>query len=70
MQGLMQDYPLTVVGIFDRAEKLFPDKSVITSTATDIVSRSYAEWADRTRRLGTVLSTLGISADGRVGTFG
>ncbi|MDQ3715367.1 MAG: long-chain fatty acid--CoA ligase [Actinomycetota bacterium] len=70
MQGLMQDYPLTIVAIFDRAEKLFPDKSVITSTATGILERSYAEWADRTRRLGGVLNTLGISADGRVGTFG
>jgi fatty-acyl-CoA synthase len=30
---------------------------------------TYAEWADRTRRLGGVLDTLGISADGRVGTF-
>ncbi len=70
MQGLMQDYPLTIVRIFDRAEKLFPDKSVITATATGIVERTYAEWADRTRRLGTVLDTLGISADGRVATFG
>jgi len=70
MQGLMQDYPLTIVRIFDRGEKLFPDKSVITSTATGIVTRTYAEWADRTRRLGSVLQTLGISADGRVATFG
>ncbi len=70
MQGLMQDYPLTIVAIFDRAEKLFPDKSVITSTATGLVTRTYAEWAQRTRRLGAVLDTLGISADGRVATFG
>ncbi|MDQ4038247.1 MAG: long-chain fatty acid--CoA ligase [Actinomycetota bacterium] len=70
MQGLMQEYPLTIVRIFDRAEKLFADKSVITSTATGISSRAYGLWADRTRRLGGVLDTLGISADGRVGTFG
>ena len=31
---------------------------------------TYAEWAQRTRKLGGVLDTLGISADGRVGTFG
>ncbi|HEY3006102.1 MAG TPA: long-chain fatty acid--CoA ligase, partial [Kribbellaceae bacterium] len=30
---------------------------------------TYGEWAARTRRLGGVLDTLGISADGRVGTF-
>ena len=70
MQSLMQDYPLTIVRIFDRAEKLFPDKSVITSTANGIQSRTYGGWADRTRRLGGVLDTLGISADGRVATFG
>ncbi|MGI8723635.1 MAG: long-chain fatty acid--CoA ligase [Geodermatophilaceae bacterium] len=66
----MQDYPLTVVRIFDRAEQLFADKSVITSTAAGIQARTYGVWADRTRRLGGVLDTLGISADGRVGTFG
>ncbi|HKA04404.1 MAG TPA: long-chain fatty acid--CoA ligase, partial [Acidimicrobiales bacterium] len=31
---------------------------------------SYADWADRTRRLGGVLDAMGISADGRVATFG
>ena len=30
---------------------------------------TYAEWAERTRRLGGVLDTLGIAADGRVATF-
>ena len=30
---------------------------------------TYGEWAERTRRLGGVLDALGISADGRVGTF-
>ncbi len=70
MLGLMQDYPLTIVAIFDRAEKLFPDKSVVTSTGTGILERTYADWADRTRRLGGVLDTLGISSDGRVATFG
>ena len=30
---------------------------------------TYGEWAERTRRLAGVLDELGISADGRVGTF-
>src|SRR5205823_13433475 len=30
---------------------------------------SYAEWAARTRKLGGALDQLGVSADGRVGTF-
>ena len=70
MQGLMQDHPLTLVHFFDRAERLFADKQVITATAGGREVRTYGEWAERTRRLGGVLDTLGISADGRVATFG
>ncbi|MGK2874094.1 MAG: long-chain fatty acid--CoA ligase, partial [Nocardioides sp.] len=35
-----------------------------------ITRTTYQEWAERTRRLGGVLDTLGVSGDGRVGTFG
>ena len=69
MQGLMQDHPLTLPPILDRAEKLFGDKQVVTATVGGRVRISYAEWVDRTRRLGGVLDALGISPDGRVGTF-
>ena len=34
MQGLMQDHPLTLPHLFDRAEQLFPDKEIVTATAT------------------------------------
>lgn len=71
MKGLMQDGPLVLTHFFDRAEKLFPDKHVITATGAGGIEReSYGEWAERTRRLGGVLDDLGISADGRVATFG
>src|SRR5215212_2150562 len=70
MQGLMQDQPLTLPHFFRRAERLFPDKEVVTNSATGLERRTYGEWADRTRRLGGVLEDLGISDDGRVGTFG
>jgi fatty-acyl-CoA synthase len=69
MLGLMQDRPLVLTHFFDRAEMLFRDKEVVTATATGIDRVSYGRWADRTRRLGGVLDDLGISADGRVGTF-
>ncbi len=69
MQGLMQDRPLALPHLFDRAETLFPKKQIVTATATGIERRSYGEWADRTRRLGGALDALGISADGRVATF-
>ncbi len=70
MQGLMQDHPLTLVHFFDRAERLFADKHIVTATTTGSETRTYGEWAERTRKLGGVLDTLGISADGRVATFG
>ena len=69
MWGLMQDRPLTLTHFFDRAERLFPEKQITTNTASGVVRTDYGTWADRTRRLGGVLDQLGISDDGRVGTF-
>src|SRR5690242_8801486 len=69
MQGLMSSYPLTLTHVFNRAERLFSDKGVATVQAGGIARITYGEWADRTRRLGTVLDQLGVSTDGRVGTF-
>lgn len=67
----MQDAPLTLDVLFRRAEQLFPDKEIVTATAAGSRERTtYASWCDRTRRLAGVLDELGISADGRVATFG
>jgi fatty-acyl-CoA synthase len=69
MKALMQDVPLTITHLFDRAERYFGHKGIVTATATGREWRPYAEWAERTRRLGGVLDSLGISPDGRVATF-
>ncbi len=69
MQGLMQDFPLTLPHFFKRAETLFPEKEIVTASATGIERTNYGTWAERTRRLGGVLDDLGISSDGRVATF-
>ena len=69
MQGLMQDFQLTLPHYFDRAERIFPTKQIVTSLPTGKVRSSYGEWAERTRRLGGALDTLGVSGDGRVATF-
>jgi fatty-acyl-CoA synthase len=69
VQGLMQHYPLTLPPVFDRVEKLFGHKQVIWATATGRKRTTYAEWAERTRRLGGLLDQLGVPEDGRVGTF-
>jgi fatty-acyl-CoA synthase len=65
----MQDHPLAITHIFERAERLYGGKRIATATATGIERLTYAQWSDRTRRLGGVLDGLGVSADGRVGTF-
>jgi fatty-acyl-CoA synthase len=69
MQGLMQDVPLTITHLFDRAEQYFGHKEIVTATGAGVERTSYSDWAQRTRRLGGVLDSLGISADGRVATF-
>ncbi len=69
MQGTMQDRPLTLTHFFDRAERSFPNKHIVTGTVGGTERTTYGEWAERTRRLGGVLDDLGISADGRVATF-
>jgi fatty-acyl-CoA synthase len=65
----MQDFPLTLPHLFERAERLHADKEVVTATAAGPQRTNYGTWAERTRRLGGVLDALGVSADGRVGTF-
>jgi fatty-acyl-CoA synthase len=70
MRGLMQDTPLTVDAIFRHVEQHYGDGTIVTNNPGGITRATYAEWAQRTRKLGGVLDTLGISGDGRVGTFG
>ena len=65
----MQDIPLTITHLFDRAEQYFGHKEIVTATGAGVERTTYRDWAQRTRRLGGVLDTLGISADGRVATF-
>jgi fatty-acyl-CoA synthase len=69
MKGLMQDYPLAITHIFDRAERLHGEKEIVTATATGIERTSYKEWAERTRLLGGALDVLETSGDARIGTF-
>ena len=66
----MQETPLTLVQAFGRAERLFPDKAIVTATKGERERTTYGAWAERTRRLAGALDRLGVSEDGRVGTFG
>jgi fatty-acyl-CoA synthase len=69
MLGLMQDRPLALPHVFHRAEQYFGHKPLVTAEADGERTTTIAEWSERVRRLATVLNTLDVSADGRVGTF-
>jgi fatty-acyl-CoA synthase len=66
----MQDFPLTLPHLFERAERFHADKELVTATASGRERTTYGAWADRAHRLGGVLDALGVSPGGRVGTFG
>src|SRR5262245_64431324 len=66
---MMQDFPLTLPHLFERAERLFADKELVTVTGTGQDRTTYGAWAQRSRRLGGALDGLGVGADGRVATF-
>ena len=43
----MQDVPLTLPHLFERAERLFADKEVVTVTAAGRDRVTYGEWANQ-----------------------
>jgi fatty-acyl-CoA synthase len=55
--------------LFHRAETLWADKELISVAAGRVRRTTYGAWAERTRRLGSVLDRLGISDGGRVATL-
>jgi len=65
----MQDRPLALPHVFHRAEQYFGHKTIVTAGASGESTTTITEWAQRVRRLATVLDTLGISSDGRVASF-
>jgi fatty-acyl-CoA synthase len=69
MRGTMQDFPLTLVHLFERAERLSFDKEIVTQTGTGRERTTYGSWARRTRCLGGALDTLEVPEDARVATF-
>jgi fatty-acyl-CoA synthase len=69
MRGTMQDFPLTLVHLFERAEHLFSDKEIVTVTGSGRERTTYGAWAQRTRSLGGALDLLGVPDDARIATF-
>jgi fatty-acyl-CoA synthase len=66
----MQDHPLTIEAILRHGERMFGAKRLVTQRATDRERITVAELGARARQVAGVLETLGVSTDGRVGSFG
>src|SRR3954466_7859493 len=77
MDGLMMDRPLLIRDIAERAERLFPDREIVSRTHAGIERSSYGEVVARARRPASSLERprakrgrLGVKRGARVATFG
>src|SRR5437763_8474442 len=71
MDGLMMDdYPLLVRHIAERAETVHGDRALSARTQDGIERSTYREVVSRARRLASALRELGIGPGDRVATFG
>lgn len=70
MQGLMQDWPLTVDKILDHAKNWHPHREVVTrSVEGPIVRISYADLHARAKRVSSALQGWGVKTGDRIATL-
>jgi fatty-acyl-CoA synthase len=69
LEGLMQDFPLTLEHLRRRMRDCHPGSTVASLTDEGVVSASFGEVVERVDRLARVLDRLGVSRGERVGTF-
>ncbi|MGB8878756.1 MAG: long-chain fatty acid--CoA ligase [Solirubrobacteraceae bacterium] len=67
---MMDDYPLSLTALVERAEQLTPSRKVVSRRPDGTLHRStMGDCARRARRLAAALSQLGIEEGDRVGTL-
>jgi fatty-acyl-CoA synthase len=69
MNGLMQDYPLTVRHVLWRTERLFRRKEIVTRREDHLHRYHYDDMARRVHQLANVLTRLGVRPGDRVATL-
>ena len=71
MPHMMDDFPLLLSTLYDRAVRIFPDQEIVSVECDrSVVRTTYGEADERLRRLATAFETkLGIERGAAVGTF-
>ena len=70
LEGLMQDYQLTLPAILRRAETLYGYREIVTRKPDKSFHRyTYADFASRAKKLAVALQKLGVQSGDRVGTL-
>ncbi len=69
MQGMMQDYPLTLQHVLWRIEKLFGRKGIVTKRENGVHRYTYGDLAPRVHKLAHALRRLGVEPGDRVATL-
>src|SRR5215210_1637210 len=70
MQGLTQDYQLTLPAIMRRAEQLYGEREIVTRRPDKSFHRyAYADFVARAKKLAVALKGLGVEDGDRVGTL-
>ncbi len=70
MLGRMMDFPLTLTHLFERAERLFPGRPIVSRKADRSLARATVkDFGVRTRRLMSALEGLGVQPGTRVATL-
>jgi fatty-acyl-CoA synthase len=66
----MQQYPLLVRHVAERAESIFPEREVVSRTQDGVERSTYRQVVERARRIASSLERLGVRPGDRVATFG
>jgi fatty-acyl-CoA synthase len=70
MRATMMDYPLTVVQLFERAQRYFPHTEVVSRMPDKSLHReTFGQFYHRTRSLGAALARAGLKKGDRVATL-
>src|SRR5947207_5928491 len=71
MNGLMMDFPLTIVHLFDRIGRYFAQTELVSRRPDKSIHRTtYGEFHRRTQKLANALRRLGVQPGDRVATLG